>query len=108
MENVFEVRTMDQAKELLAAKGVVYDRVCMGTIRETSRYTGLTTRRDGIHVYFMLGGSDVAYLTPIMGTLRIWDEPRPWDKELLDSLRDLGPHEATFYAGTVAAGVWGY
>lgn len=94
MENLFEVRTMEQAKELLAAKGIVFDRVCMATIRETNRYTGMTTRRDGIHVYFMRGHCDVAYLTPMMGCLRIHEQPRLWDKELLDTLRNLAPYEA--------------
>ncbi len=97
MENLFEVRTLDQAKELLAEKGVVFDRVCMETIRETNRYTGMTIRRDGIHVYFMRGNCDVAYLTPIMGCLRIHEQPRLFCQESLDCLRELGPYEAVFY-----------
>jgi len=43
----------------------------------------------GIHEYFMAGDCDLGYFTPIMGTLRIHAEPRPWHPSFLASTRVL-------------------
>lgn len=50
---------------------------------------GTLNEKCGIHEYFMVGDCDIAYFTPIMGTLRIHEKPRPWSREFLASTRVL-------------------
>ena len=45
--------------------------------------------KDGIHHYFMVGDTDVAYYTPRMQTLHINKHPRRWAAESLMKTREL-------------------
>ena len=50
---------------------------------------GTLDEKCGIHEYFMVGDCDIAYYTPIMKTLHIHAEPRPWSQQFLASTRVL-------------------
>ena len=50
---------------------------------------GTLDEKCGIHEYFMVGDCDIAYFTPITGTLRIHAKPRPWSPQFLASTRVL-------------------
>jgi hypothetical protein len=70
------------AIDAMAERGLTWDRLIVdihdpGTLNEKS----------GIHEYFMYGGCDLGYYTPIMRTLRIHEKPRPWSQQFLASTR---------------------
>jgi len=88
-----EAHTTLEAKEILIKEKIQYDRICVEMVPSLDRYTGKIVHRDGIHVYFMLKDYDVAYFTPLMKCLGIHDEPRPWDYEIMENLRELKEHE---------------
>jgi hypothetical protein len=100
----FDAHTIQDAKKILQAEGVKFDRICVETISCKDYYTGEVGRRDGIHIYFMLTcrphsdfgvelfapkECDVAYLTPGIACLTIHEKPRPWAPEFLAILRPI-------------------
>jgi len=88
-----EAHTILEAKEILGKEKVQYDRICVDKLPSRDWTRGEIVYRDGIHVYFMLKDSDVAYFSPLMRCLGIHDEPREWDHEMTESLRELRENE---------------
>lgn len=85
---VIQCSTFGEAKGILASKGVSFDRAITDDLPRFDFRAG-RVMGDGIHVYFMVGGADVAYYTPLMRALHVHDEgPRPWHPDVLE-----GTHE---------------
>lgn len=73
-----------ETEAYLKKKGIKWDRKVRDAIR-TPRYFGGEDITPGVHVYYMLGDCDVAYFTPLLGTLFIHKTPRRWAKEMLEN-----------------------
>jgi hypothetical protein len=70
-----DIYSLSDAESALAKHGVATDTVYQDVIDQGYRF-GVHHENKGIHVYFNQGRSNVAYYTPALNTLAIFDQPR--------------------------------
>lgn len=72
-----DVLSLGRATEILQEKNLAFEEIVIDAIPSRNWYTGRPTLSPGIHHYFVMGGFEIAYYTPMMDTLFIFGTPRP-------------------------------
>lgn len=80
MQVIFNLPTLAAAADALLKTGIIFNNVLCPLIN------GNQYRR-GVHHYFMLGNSDVAYWTEGLNSLIIHDTPRFWGESILQDAK---------------------
>ena len=78
----YDIESFCSAGDKLRELNIKWDRTIVDCWI-SKNYWGNPDKKYGIHIYFMIGKSDVAYYTPIMKTLFVNDQPRLWGDENL-------------------------
>lgn len=79
---LFGAQSIGCAEDRLYELGLEWDIIRVDVMRSLN-WKGQVVEQRGVHMYFMKGDSDIAYYTPLMGTLHVNEAPRPWHQSLL-------------------------